>query len=110
MGAKRLWVVSALVSCALGWGGCGDEGITTPDLSAAPTCTELCQHYASCYEMENPQFMGSANALVPCENACFSATEQTRDDLRACYSMDCAAYVTCGMNAGLKLMPKPDAG
>jgi hypothetical protein len=52
------------------------------------------------------------NALVPCENTCFSATETVRDQLRACASMSCDAFITCAVNAGLKLQPKamPDLG
>jgi len=100
-----------LVLGALLLGACGDEGVTGGnDMNATPTCTELCQEYATCYEMANPGFMGSANALVPCENTCFSLSEEARDSLRTCAMMDCSAFITCAMNDGLKLMPKPDAG
>ena len=83
-----------------------DDNTTSNDMAMGKTCTEICQRYLTCFEMVHPEFMGSANAMVPCENICFSDTEQQRTDLRACFPNDCASYVTCGMAAGLKLMPK----
>jgi hypothetical protein len=90
-------------------GGCGDNGGSgSPDLSAAPpTCSEMCSRFLTCTEMADPTFMGSTNALVPCENACFSFTEQMRDDLRACYTKTCTDFIGCAKTAGLKLGMKP---
>ena len=90
----------ALLLCAA----CGDD--TT--MMNGPTCSDLCTQYATCFLAANPMFKGSKNALVPCENACYFATDQVRANLRTCSTMDCTTYLACGMAAGLKLMPAPD--
>jgi hypothetical protein len=109
MGARLAFVgvLTGLVGCLIG--GCGDE-TTAPDAATGATCSELCGHYLTCVQQANPSFRGTTNALVPCENTCFSASEQTRDTLRTCYSRACSDYIACAMTAGLKLQQAMDAG
>jgi hypothetical protein len=97
-----------LLLCALVYAGC-DDGSNASDMSI--TCSELCQQFATCYQTANPGFVGSTNALVPCENTCFSLSEDARDQLRTCEATGCGDFLTCAATAGLKLMPKtvPDA-
>jgi hypothetical protein len=84
----------------------GDMAMSSTEDLSEPTCSQLCQEFAVCYEAANPGFVGSTMALVPCENTCFSMTDQQRNDLRTCSEQGCSAFLVCGTNAGLKLMPK----
>ena len=84
----------------------GDMAMSSTDDLSEPTCSQLCQEFAVCFEAANPGFVGSSMALVPCENTCFSMTDQQRSDLRTCSEKDCASYLMCASTAGLKLMPK----
>jgi hypothetical protein len=84
----------------------GDMAMMSMDDLSEPTCSQLCQEFAVCYEAANPGFVGSTSALVPCENACFSMTDQQRNDLRTCSEQGCNAFLVCAANAGLKLVPK----
>ena len=92
--------------------GCGDDVAPGADMSALTTCTEMCTRFLTCTQTANPAFMGSAAALVPCENTCFAATEQVRADLRLCFERSCGEFMTCAATAGWKLAqkPAPDAG
>jgi hypothetical protein len=80
-------------------------------MSVVVTCSDMCGRFLTCVEASNPSFMGTTNALVPCENTCFSLSETARGDLRACYTKTCAEFIACAMSANLMLMqkPKPDA-
>jgi hypothetical protein len=84
----------------------GDMAMSSTEDLSEPTCSQLCQEFAVCFEAANPGFVGSTMALVPCENTCFSMTDQQRNDLRTCSEQDCSAFLVCAASAGLKLMPK----
>ena len=108
-----LRAIALAIAVGLSFAGCGDEPAGPADMSASlTTCSELCGRYLTCVQMANPSFKGTMNALVPCENQCFAATEQVRSDLRACYTRSCSDFVACAMQAKLTLQqqPTPDAG
>ncbi|HZS35475.1 MAG TPA: hypothetical protein VFF06_01535 [Polyangia bacterium] len=86
---------------------CGSDATSPSDMQAGLTCSQLCSEYLVCEQQADGGFMGSMNALVPCENACFSAAESVRDQLRTCATMSCNAFIACAVSAGLKLGAKP---
>src|SRR4051794_2797673 len=104
----------ALLTCLAGLFlvACDDEPSSSTDMASVLTCSQLCTQFLTCTQSTNPAFKGSTNALVPCENGCFMATEQVRTDLRTCAAKSCGDYVACATTAGLKLqmVAPPDLG
>jgi len=95
-------IIAALLAAA-----CGTDAGSGSDMQAGLTCSQLCAQYLTCRQQADGGFVGSMNALVPCENACFSASESTRDQVRTCAAMSCDAFIACAMGAGWMLQPKP---
>jgi len=101
----RLLATALLSLLSVGAFGCDQSSSSSADMSALPTCSEICSKYLTC-ELQTG-FVGSTNALVPCENGCFNMSELDRFTAQQCSTHDCSYLINCAMGLGLKLQPKP---
>lgn len=74
-------------------------------------CMAACNKYAMCYQAAHPEFMPGPNELMPCLAACGADSAPAKQALEDCMAKDCFIYLSCGLTAGLSLMPfTPDGG